>query len=919
MTRVHRLLRAGLLTLGVLGGASAFGVSPALAGTGHGPVTGEFGGQFSFPTGIAVNPSSGDVYVMDLVNRRVEWFNSAGTYEGQFNGSGTFEVKGKVETGTAAPLGQFTVGEDDVAVDPKSGNVWVSDDHHGVVDKFNSEGEYAVVQLTGTPEGAKITGEAPFSEPRRVAVDPKSGNVYVANSNGVVDKFTSAGAYVLQFTASTAYGLAVDSEGNVYVGESGGVQEFSSTGVSKSTFGSGHGLAFAVAVDPSSGDVYVDYGNVIGVFQFQAVPLKWALIYQFGSPLTASWGLAVSLNGTIYASELYADDVKIFAAGATANEPKTEAATNIEGTTATVNGELKEGESGYYFAYNDNGSCKGAGETPEGAAPGTVVKESANLTGLEPNTLYTFCIAATNAYGPEFGPPLTFTTKPAPPLVEEVSVLSVGPGEATLQAKVNPENWTAECWVEYGKTTKYEEAPVFCEPASVAGHGGQLAALQLEGLQASTVYDYRVVAKNANKQTSGPSEGVGEFTTAPEPTPLIEAESVSSERKAESGSGLEVTFIAQVNPEGRPTTSCAFEYGKLGQAYGPPVPCEQSPAQIGEGHKGKTVSAKVTGLQAGVDYHYRAVVANKTNTGKGAEQVFGPPAEVTTGAVLSNVPGVAPGTSATVGGEVNPEELDTRYYVQYGETEAYGQITPFLPPGIKLPLGIDAGSGSVSVVLGSKPATPDVPLEALSPGATYHYRLVAYNADGTSYGADEMVKVLPAPQVGPASVSEVTQESATISTSVNPEGLHTLYKLDVGTSTAYGTPHPGDAGSGSAPVPLTFDLTGLEPGTTYHFRLTASNGDGISSEADQTFTTAAKPPEVPLELIKPPSELGIVSFTAKAFPNEPVAPGPPPVLTRAQKLAKALKACKKKHPKSKRAACIKQARKQYAPAKKAKK
>ena len=125
----------------------------------------------------------------------------------------------------------------------------------------------------------------------------------------------------------------------------------------------------------------------------------------------------------------------------------------------------------------------------------------------------------------------------------------------------------------------------------------------------------------------------------------------------------------------------------------------------------------------------------------------------------------------------------------------------------------------------------------------------------------------PAPLVGPATVSEVTQSTATITTSVNPDGLHTLYKLDVGTSTAYGTPYPGDAGAGSVSVELTFNLSGLEAGTTYHFRLLAANSDGTSSEPDQTFTTARGPVSLPPAFAVPLSP-PLVSFTALAFPTE---------------------------------------------------
>ena len=46
-------------------------------------------GQLEQPGGVAVNEVTGMVYVADSVNNRVEFFSAGGTYEGQFNGSGT--------------------------------------------------------------------------------------------------------------------------------------------------------------------------------------------------------------------------------------------------------------------------------------------------------------------------------------------------------------------------------------------------------------------------------------------------------------------------------------------------------------------------------------------------------------------------------------------------------------------------------------------------------------------------------------------------------------------------------------------------------------------------------------------------------------------------------------------------------------
>jgi hypothetical protein len=282
-----------------------------------------------------------------------------------------------------------------------------------------------------------------------------------------------------------------------------------------------------------------------------------------------------------------------------------------------------------------------------------------------------------------------------------------------------------------------------------------------------------------------------------------------------------------------------------------------------------------------------------------------------------------------VGGSLNPEGVDTHYYVQYGTSEEYGQTMPasWASPEEELhgqapvPAGLDAGAGVVPVALGGGGSLSNITLEGLTGGTTYHYRLVAYNADGTAYGAPQTVTVLPAPLVGPASVSEITQSSATITTSVNPEGLHTLYALDVGTSVAYDTPYPGDAGSGAAAVVLTFRLNGLVAGDTYHFRLTASNSNGTSSEGDQTFTTLPGPPGFVPSFTLTPS-LPMLAFAPVAFPIETgttTTGATPKALSRAQKLADALKACQKDKKRGKRAECERRARVRYGQAKKKKK
>jgi hypothetical protein len=110
----------------------------------------------------------------------------------------------------------------------------------------------------------------------------------------------------------------------------------------------------------------------------------------------------------------------------------------------------------------------------------------------------------------------------------------------------------------------------------------------------------------------------------------------------------------------------------------------------------------------------------------------------------------------------------------------------------------------------------------------------------------QLIPAAPAagPSVVTGSASAVGATSATVAGSVNPNGQATTYHFDYGTSTTYGAqaPAPPDpsAGSGTTSQPVSANLTGLSPGTTYHYRLVAKNASGTQVGSDQTFATAGQ-------------------------------------------------------------------------------
>ena len=91
--------------------------------------------------------------------------------------------------------------------------------------------------------------------------------------------------------------------------------------------------------------------------------------------------------------------------------------------------------------------------------------------------------------------------------------------------------------------------------------------------------------------------------------------------------------------------------------------------------------------------------------------------------------------------------------------------------------------------------------------------------------------------------SDIADTSATVNGTVNPNGSETTYHFEYGTTTAYGSTTPDtSAGSGFESVAVSEPLTGLTPGTVYHFRVTATNSGGTVTGADGTFTTFDVPP-----------------------------------------------------------------------------
>ena len=244
------------------------------------------------------------------------------------------------------------------------------------------------------------------------------------------------------------------------------------------------------------------------------------------------------------------------------------------------------------------------------------------------------------------------------------------------------------------------------------------------------------------------------------------------------------------------------------------------------------MSAGISGLKPGAIYHFRVVATNASGTSEGADATLttlpNPPT------VLTDVAAAIKQTTATLHASVNPNGAnvsDCRF--EYGTGTSYGSSAPCSPA---------PGSGT-------SPVGVSAPIEGLSANATYHFRIVATNAGGTSEGADATLTTLPnAPTVLTGSASAITKTTATLGASVNPNGGNVSECVfEYGTSVFYEASRPCTSlpGSGTSAIEVAAPLEGLLANTTYHFRIVAANGGGTSNGADAMFTTVSNAPAIP--------------------------------------------------------------------------
>jgi hypothetical protein len=654
------LLRA-VVVAGLTVGALALGVAPALAVPAH-VLSSSFGsvgsgvGQLELAASseVAVNDQTGDIYVADSGNHRVDVFDPSKPKAEQFmrafganvGGAGVDVCTTSCQKGTSGSSPGAFESPILVAVDnsmgASKGDVYVGDTGDSLISKFTESGSLIKTWvIDGQLGGFTSHNEGVLAG---VAVD-LNGSLFAVETNEYRFWFNQDGtAHSERCFTEQVYppGLAVDAESNLYFLRGGTVQKFSPTCEHLGFEVGGEERGVGVAIDSSNNDLYIaqhaEAGEGGDVQRFAAPICERACTptEEFGfevGELKAPQGLAVNpTTHDVYVADSATNQIDVFTEAEVAPPTVgTPVVSEASYTTAKVTGTVNP--NGHLttcrFEYALEASFADARSTRCATNPGngsSAVAVEAQLSGLRGSAEYHVRLVAENR-----GIPGNTTSSSAASFstLTVVSPTIVGPvvsgitsTTAHFAGQINPNapvgdppafdvNWKFEC---------SRACPGLTGGIVAADSSSHEVSEEATGLQPGQEYKVVLLGTNANEVPvpAGPLS----FTT-----PAIAPSVISSTVAA--ASGTEATLTSQLDPGGAPTTYY-YEYITEAQFVsngGTFLGAEKTPesAPVGEAgdNKDHESQATLTGLTANTNYRFRIIAENEVTSVSGeAELLF---------------------------------------------------------------------------------------------------------------------------------------------------------------------------------------------------------------------------------------------------------------------------------------------------------
>jgi DNA-binding beta-propeller fold protein YncE len=569
--------------------AAALGVAaPAGARRIAGP--GSKAGEVEVPVGVAVDQSTGTLYVADGNNKRVDEFSREGVFLRAF-GFGVRDGGEKLEVCTlitecrgGLPSTEASPGEvapnGGIAVDPATHHVYVSESPRGEarVEVFTEGGAFVTMFGAGVDKGPHHPGNV-------------CSQVFIegGDSCGAGELTTEPGGFGSEGNLAAALPLAVDGSGDLWVGDVNRLEKFSASGFVEEL-----ALPGAQRVESLGLDALGDFFTLgFADEEVRKLDEKGAQIFAVDGPPGKPRGLTFASAGSLYVGDEGPPYHLIQMSAADGEEEE------VFGVGSLIGNPNHAGDQGNILAFDDATSTVYA-VSSEGGEHSAVTALPVPAPGPLQRGLNTEAVRGTHAKLTDVLDAEGAETEYEFQYVDEATFKADNGHEFEHALKTAPQKLAAN----------FAETPINAE---------------ITGLKSETVYHFRVVAHNShgNLQTAEGAVETAEFRT----TPPVEIDATFvTEVTTDSA-----TLNASLNPEGA-SSSFHFEYlpssayqANLEEGRAPFAGAVAAPTpdgSLGAGEAPVTVAQVVGGLAAGVTYEFRVVGSNIGGSGASVAKAF---------------------------------------------------------------------------------------------------------------------------------------------------------------------------------------------------------------------------------------------------------------------------------------------------------